>query len=235
MDQAGVKKAAPDTGAMPMYVHPAFTTTRETALGILRERAYGVFVVPTATAPTAVHLPFLTYEDGDEALRVELHVARANPIHKLIGEGCPALLICNGPDAYITPEWYGMPNEVPTWTYTAVHLTGTARVLSENMNRDHIDRMVSFFEARMPEKAPWTTESLAPQKMAMMMKAIVTIELRIDGVQAQLKLIQHKDETRHRGAIAGLRRRPDADSHAIADLMQETLDARLAANRAEAP
>lgn len=65
--------------------------------------------------------------------------------------------------------------------------------------------MVAFFEERMPGKAPWTTE-------------------RVEDVHAQLKLIQHKDTLRHRGAIAGLRAQADADSHAIADLMQETLE-----------
>jgi transcriptional regulator len=62
-------------------------------------------------------------------VRVELHVARANPIHELTAPaGRPALLTCTGPDAYISPNWYGVPNQVPTWTYTAVHLTGTAHI-----------------------------------------------------------------------------------------------------------
>ncbi|MCJ2049471.1 FMN-binding negative transcriptional regulator [Methylobacterium sp. J-070] len=212
-----------------MYVHPAFQTTRERGLDLLRERAYGTFAVPTSAAPSAVHLPFLTYEDGKDTLRIELHVARANTIHTHVGDGCPALLMCTGPDAYISPDWYGMPNEVPTWTYTAVHLTGTARVLPAAVNQDHVDRMVAYFEERMPGKAPWTSARLDPSRMAMMMKAIVTIEMRVEGVEAQLKLIQHKDEVRHRGAIGGLRRQPDAGSHAIADLMQETLDTRLTA------
>lgn len=211
-----------------MYVHPAFQASRDKGLELLRERAYGTFVVPSAAAPTAVHLPFLTYEDAGTALRIELHVARANPIHDLVGDGCQALLMCTGPDAYITPDWYGMPNEVPTWTYTAVHLTGLARVLPSAVNRDHVDRMVALFEGRMLGKAPWTSDRLAPERMARMMEAIVTIEMRVDDVQAQLKLIQHKDEVRHRGAIDGLRRHRAPGSLAIADLMQETLNARLA-------
>ena len=212
-----------------MYVHPAFRATRERALRLLRERAFGAFVVPTAAAPTAVHVPFLTYEEANGSLRIELHVARANPIHALIGEGYPALLICTGPDAYISPDWYGTPNEVTTWTYTAAHLTGTARVLPQSENRAHVDRMVAFFEEQMPGKAPWTADRVDPHRVAAMMQAIVSIELQVDDMEAQLKLIQHKDELRHRGAIAGLRGQADAGSHAIADLMQGTLDERAAA------
>ncbi len=212
-----------------MYVHPAFRATREHALRLLRERAFGALVVPTVAAPTAVHVPFLTYEEVDGSLRVELHVARANPIHALVGEGCPALLMCMGPDAYISPDWYGVPNEVTTWTYTAAHLTGTARVLPQSENCAHVDRMVAFFEEQMPGKVPWTANQVDPHRVAAMMHAIVSIELRVEDLQAQLKLIQHKDELRHRGAIAGLRGQADAGSHAIADLMQETLDGRTAA------
>lgn len=45
----------------------------------------------------------------------------------------------------------------------------------------------------------------------------------------RLKLIQHKDRQRDHGAIAGLRGQTDAGSDAVADLMQETQDARAAA------
>jgi transcriptional regulator len=211
-----------------MYVHPAFQTTRDRALLMLRERGFGTFVVPNPDGPpSAVHVPFLIFEEG-ERLRVELHVARANPLHTLIAaEGTHCLLCCMGPDAYISPEWYGAPNEVPTWTYTAVHLTGMTRLLPLAENRAHVGRMVATFEGRLANNAaPWTVEQVDPAKVAAMMQAIVSMEMIVDDVNAQLKLIQHKDAVRHRGAIAGLRRQSDGGSHAIADLMQATLDER---------
>ena len=164
-----------------MYVQPAFRIIRERALGLLRERAFGAFVVPTGGALSAVHVPFLTFEQDDGSLRIELHVARANPIHTLVGEGCPALLICTGPDAYISPDWYGVPNEVPTWTYTAVHLTGTARLLPQSENRAHVDRMVAYFEQQLPGKTPWTADRVDPNKVASMMQAIVSVEMRVES------------------------------------------------------
>jgi transcriptional regulator len=123
-----------------------------------------------------------------------------------------------------------VPNEVPTWTYTAVHLTGTARLLPQSENRAHVDRMVAYFEQQLPGKTPWTADRVDPNKVASMMQAIVSVEMRVEDLQAQLKLIQHKDELRHRGAIAGLRSQRNADSHGIADLMQETLDEKASAN-----
>ena len=35
------------------------------------------------------------------------------------------LMAVNGADAYVSPDWYVSPDQVPTWLYQAVHLTGT--------------------------------------------------------------------------------------------------------------
>ncbi len=51
-----------------------------------------------------VHVPFMLKSEGEGAL--ELHVARANPIWKLLAEPRPALAIFQGPQAYVRPGWY---------------------------------------------------------------------------------------------------------------------------------
>ncbi len=210
-----------------MYTHPAFRIDRAEALTLLRERAFGLLVVPTGDAPLAVHVPFLIDEREGGAWRVEFHVARANPIHTFIGAGCKALLVCQGPDAYISPDWYGVANQVPTWTYTAVHLKGTARVQSEADNLGHGDRLSGFFEERLLPKKPWTSSKMDETKRSAMMKAIVSITLDVETVDGQKKLTQHKGETERRGAIAGLRARGGRADVEIAALMEQTLDGKL--------
>ena len=220
-----------------MYIHPAFQASRDHALQLLRDRAFGSFVVPSSdAAPQAAHVPFLTHEEADGSLRIEFHVAKANPIHALIGVGRPALLICTGPDAYISPDWYRAVNEVPTWTYTAVHLTGEARAMPQSDNHAHVERMAAYFESRITSDASWTTARVEPHRIAAMMQAVVTIEFRVTELKAQFKLIQHKDEHRHLGVIEGLRAQKDANAQAVADLMQQTLDQRSSPLRTgEAP
>ena len=77
--------------------------------------------------PVATLLPIMW--DGGVVLA---HMARANPQWKTITADSPALLICSGPEAYISPSWYAAKAEhgrvVPTWNYSAVHLSGTVRV-----------------------------------------------------------------------------------------------------------
>jgi transcriptional regulator len=186
--------------------------------------AYGTFIVPTDKAPTAVHVPFLIDQSPTAKIGVELHVARANPIHEIIThEGCYALLICTGPDAYISPDWYGVPNQVPTWVYSAVHLKGMARVLDSRENGPHVDRLSAFFEARVHGKQPWSADMMEDQqKRSAMVKAIVTISLEVDTIEAQKKMIQHKGATEHHGAIAGLRATGEPGAAEVAKIMEET-------------
>lgn len=211
-----------------MYVHPAFKIGVDEAFTLVRERAFGLFVVATSDAPFGVHVPFMIEKGADDRLRVDLHVARINPIHTFIGEGCKALLVCHGPDAYISPDWYGVANQVPTWTYTAVHLKGTARVLPEVENLGHVDRVSAFFEERLLPKKPWESSKMDPVKRAAMLKAIVSIAFEVETVEAQKKLIQHKGETEHKGAIAGLSAQGSPSADAIARLMEESLAQKVA-------
>jgi transcriptional regulator len=77
--------------------------------------------------PRATLLPIVW--TGDTVLA---HMARPNPHWTEIDDGSPALLVCTGAQAYISPSWYASKREhgkvVPTWNYSSVHLRGTARV-----------------------------------------------------------------------------------------------------------
>jgi transcriptional regulator len=204
-----------------MYAHPAFQIETAEALALLRDRAFGLFVVPTPDGPHGVHVPFLVNEKVDGQLWVELHVARANTIHSFIGACTKALLVCQGPDAYISPDWYSVPNQVPTWTYTSVHLTGTARIRPEAEHLEHVERLSAFFEDRLLPKKPWSPSKMDGTRRAAMLKGIVAIAIDVETIEAQKKLVQHKGEVEHQGAIAGLRSRGDSGSLAIAQLIED--------------
>ena len=45
----------------------------------------------------------------------------------------------NGPDAYVSADWYASPDQVPTWLYQAVHLTGPVRALHGDELGPHLD------------------------------------------------------------------------------------------------
>ncbi len=78
--------------------------------------------VSTNGIPQATFLPIIWHKNT-----VVMHMARANRQWRALVPGSPALIIVTGPDAYISPSWYEQKSidrrVVPTWDYTAVHLT----------------------------------------------------------------------------------------------------------------
>lgn len=195
----------------------------DVALPVLVERAFGQLVVSTSGAPMAVHMPFLVDRKDGDHLRVELHLARMNPILKTLEDGCEVLLMCEGGDGYISPDWYGSDNRVPTWAYESVHLTGMARVLPETENRGHVDRLSAFFEAQLLPKLPWTSAKMDQKKLAAMLKAIVTVSIEITGIVTKKKDLREKNGRERLGAIAGLISRGDDRSEQVAKLITDTL------------
>ena len=103
------------------------------------------------------------------------------------------MLAVSGPDAYVSPDWYaGMPNQVPTWNYVAVHLRGTLRLRPDETLRAHLDALSARFEEALRPKPPWRTTKVAPERLAAMMRAIVPIELAIETMDGTWKLNQNK-------------------------------------------
>ncbi|MCR9138370.1 MAG: FMN-binding negative transcriptional regulator [Alphaproteobacteria bacterium] len=207
-----------------MYLHPAFEIGLAEALPILQQRAFGLLIVPTTHAPVGVHVPFLVDGTPDANLTISLHVARANPIHMHIGNGCKVLLVCSGPDAYVSPDWYGSEQQVPSWLYASVHVSGTAEILAPGTHLDHVDRLAAQFESRLAPKPPWTSGKMNADKRDVMLKAIVAITIHVEHIHAQRKLVQHKSEAEQRGAAAGLRDRGDRASCEIADMIDADLN-----------
>jgi transcriptional regulator len=198
-----------------MYVHPAFKADLGTSIAFLRERGFGTLVAVDGVQPVAVHVPFVVSHDGGE---IELHVARANPIHEVIARQPRVLLTCMGADAYIAPDWYASANQVPTWNYVSVHASGEARLMEPAELRSHLDRLSAHFESGLSAE-PWTPARVDPQRIAAMSNAIVGIVVKLETIEGQWKLGQHKGMPDHLGAVAGLRGQDDPAAHAVADLM----------------
>jgi transcriptional regulator len=115
-----------------MHTNPAFRTVPAEAMrAFARARGFGVLAVNGDAAndrggPLVSHVPFLLSADGAFA---DLHLTRSNPIARTGGGA--AVLAVSGPDGYVSPDWYGMPDQVPTWNYVAVHLRGTLEPLPD--------------------------------------------------------------------------------------------------------
>ncbi|MGN6606833.1 MAG: FMN-binding negative transcriptional regulator [Jatrophihabitans sp.] len=185
------------------------------------------FVASVATAelittgpdgyPLATRLPILW-----RATTVTAHVARANPHWRAIAAGTPALLVCTGPDAYISPSWYAAKEEhgrvVPTWNYSAVHLVGRATAHDDpEWLRAAVSDLTDHHEAGRP--APWRVADAPTDYLRRQLRAIVGIEVKVERVEGKAKLSQNRSDEDREGVIAGLRAEGTPDAWAVADAM----------------
>lgn len=182
-----------------------------------------VTVDPDGT-PVATLLPILW--SADET-RVIAHLARANPHWPLITPGSRVLLIVAGPQTYVSPSWYAAKQEhgrvVPTWNYSAVHLTGTATVHDDpDWVRAAVTELTERHEG--PRPAPWAVTDAPERYVAGQLKAIVGVEILVERVEAKAKLSQNRSEADRAGVVAGLRADATSRGLGVADAMAAHLD-----------
>ena len=168
-----------------MHPNPAFRGTAEAdAMAFALSRGFGTLTVNGGEAPLLAHVPFCAAGGA-----LECHLVRSNPVLRTLP--ARAILVVTGPDGYVSPDWYGIADQVPTWNYVAVHVEGRAEALPADALRGHLDRLSAAFESRL-DKAPWTAAKMTPEVLERMMRAIVPVRLTVEAVRSTFKLNQNK-------------------------------------------
>src|ERR1700742_227036 len=124
-----------------MYTPPMFKPDRAASLAFADMRGFGTVCAWDGTKPVASSLPFYLTAGNDGTPYAMFHVARQNGLAKLAGGPSSWLMVVNGADAYLSPDWYVSPDQVPTWLYQAVHLTGTVQLMPEGELGPHLDAL----------------------------------------------------------------------------------------------
>jgi len=191
-------------------VHPA------TSLAFAAARAFGLVVASEGGRPIASHLPFRLIEQDGRVPKLEFHVARANPLGEIAEKGGTWLVAVQGYDAYVSADWYASADQVPTWLYEAVHLSGPVRVVGSEHAGGHLERLSATFEQWLAPKPAWQPDKLSDKRREMLLKAIVAIEMTIEG---HFKLNQHKSDADHVAVAMALSAQDDVAARAIARRM----------------
>jgi len=138
---------------------------------------------------------------SNDGTHADLPLARSNALVRATG---PAVLAVSGPDAFISPDWYGMTDQVPTWNYVAVHLRGELLALPPGALEPHLNAVSDRFEAGLLPKPIWKTSKMTQGVMDRMMRMILPFRLVIHSVDGTWKLNQNRPVSARRGAIAAL-------------------------------
>ncbi|WP_347311865.1 FMN-binding negative transcriptional regulator [Defluviimonas sp. SAOS-178_SWC] len=204
-----------------MHPNPAYRQTPEdTVLAFARARGFGTLTINGPGGPLASHIPFVLAPDGTS---LELHLVRSNPIARALAVPQPALLAVIGPDGYISPDWYGMADQVPTWNYIAAHLRGTLTALPPDLMRGQLDRLSAEFENRLRPKTPWRTDKMPEEALDRLMRMILPCRLDIAKVDGTWKLGQNKPDRARLGSADGLEAAGiGSEAAALAGMMRAT-------------
>ena len=178
-----------------MYIPEKYREAdREEIFEFVRAHAFGL-LISTSTkggeqTPLATHLPLEILKEADGSWILEGHLARANPQSKAIEDGASVLCVFSGPHAYISSSWY-REEEVPTWNYMAVHLSGSYYQQTEAELRESLRRLVDHYEKDSED--PVSVDGFSKPVMRQI-RGIVGFKIQVEKIEAAFKLSQGREE-----------------------------------------
>ncbi|MGD6992043.1 FMN-binding negative transcriptional regulator [Sutcliffiella horikoshii] len=208
-----------------MYIPKQFRKEETTDIvQFIRANSFGVLFSQHDLLPTATHLPFILSAEEDGSITLLSHMAKANPQWKTL-DSKDALVVFNGPHAYISASWYEEENTVSTWNYLSAHASGKVEILQDEQSLLHIlKEATDFYEKGMEN--PWRLEDNL-ETVESMLGGIVGLRIRVQNLQGKWKLNQHHSTERKERVVQQLKKQPHYDSIEIARLMELELDLQL--------
>jgi transcriptional regulator len=203
-----------------MHPTPLFQVTdRAPLLAQLRVQPFVTLAAAPDGRARVAHAPVVIHET-DGALELHFHLSRGNALAPFLVAGFRAVAVSLGPDAYVSPDWYGAPDQVPTWNYLTVEVEGPVDVMDEAELVDLLDRLSAQEEAKLAPKPPWTRAKMSPGRFDVMLRGIVGGRLSIERLEGTTKLSQNKTAVQMDGVAAAL------GDHPIAALMRAAIPPR---------
>ena len=191
-----------------------FRMDEQFALDFAAARSFGVVVSADGSELLGSHVPFVIERRASGPV-VQFHLTAENPLVKRAAANARFLVVVSGRDWYISNDWYVSKDQVSTWLYEAVHLSGPSSLRNLDENRPHGDSLLSTSESRLP-KIPWTLNEMDAVKREAMLSAIRVVEVQIDRIEGQSKLNQHKADADHVAVANSLHREANSAARELA-------------------
>ncbi|QHI97215.1 FMN-binding negative transcriptional regulator [Xylophilus rhododendri] len=186
----------------------------------MRQWSFATLITHGASGTQATHLPFLFDAEDGAAGTLTTHLARANPQLADLLAGAPALVIFQGPHAYVSPSWYQQQLTFPTWNYAAIHARGLPLCLEGPEEvRAVLDRTVRQYDE--PLGGAWRFPEMPAELIASRLKAIVAVRIPIDSLEGKFKFNQDKSPADRLGVMQALASSPDRGDQAAAEFMRQ--------------
>jgi transcriptional regulator len=171
---------------------------------LIRAHPLGLLVTVGKAGIEANHIPFVLDPSGT---LLQGHLARPNTQWQTFDPSADALVVFQGPEAYITPSWYATKTEtgrvVPTWNYAVVQVRGRMRAIDDHAwLRTQIDALTRSQEDGRDHQ--WHVGDAPAAFIDGQVKGIVGVEIAITSINGKWKVSQNRTEADQMGVIAGL-------------------------------
>ena len=208
-----------------MYLPSHFEESRiEVLARLIHDHPLATFVTLGADGLNANHIPFELDPTPAPFGTLRGHVARGNPVWRESSKDIEALLVFQGPQAYISPSWYPTKKEtgkvVPTYNYIVVHAYGPLRIVEDRAwLRALVERLTNRHEASKPE--PWKVTDAPAEYIEQMLGAIIGVEIPLTRLVGKWKVSQNRPAVDRDGVVSALGEMEDQDARAMSDLVKK--------------
>ncbi len=210
-----------------MYLPKAHEETSKDVLnGLIKNHPLGCIVTLGKEGLIVNHIPFLLDPTSGEHGTLRGHVARANPMWQDLSTSTESVVIFQGPDSYVSPNWYPGKHQtgkaVPTWNYAVVHAHGFLKVIDDAAwLLKLVTELTDVHEAS--QSLPWQVSDAPRDYIDRMLEMIVGIEIPVTKIVGKWKMSQNRTREDRLGVVAGLDARHDAGAQAVAAWVTRSL------------
>ena len=206
-----------------MYVPNMFRETDvDEMFAFMQQNAFATVISVAEEVPVATHLPLSVSRVGDQ-ITLRGHFAKANPHWQELGKS-EALVIFNGPHAYVSAKHYDRTDTVPTWNYLAVHVRGRPRLVDADGALGGLHELIDSNDPAY--RSQW--DSLSDRYREGMLKGIVGFEMNVLQLEGKKKLSQNKSRQERERIAAYLAASDDSTvrstGHEMSRLLPEESD-----------
>jgi transcriptional regulator len=190
----------------------------ETIREFVADVGFGVLITPSDAGLKVTHLPLLYVPSPGEGV-ISGHTAKGNDHCKFLDGVKESVVIFQGPNAYVSPEWYETRPAVPTWNYAVVHMRGPVTAIHDpDWLAKHVDELVDTHEAGIGEGSE---EASYEEIRAKLLGGIVGFQMIVESVEGKFKLSQNRSEEDRRRVVEALDASGEGQSGAVAEMMRE--------------
>lgn len=170
----------------------------------------------------ATHIPVLA-EGTPENFILYSHIANHNEQFQFLKDGAEALIIFQGPDAYVSSSWYTEKN-ISTWDYTAVHVNVKLKIQTEEELENSLKKLVLQFEKG--QKQPLFYEDIPEQMRKEHLPQITGFWAEPFRIQGIAKLHQGSKKEDVSSVISHLEQQVDPKTKELSKKIREEHDQR---------